>query len=398
MRSRGHDFVAPPGRVYPFVMKSPRVLLATSVASVLVIGACAPVDRDDDATSAPTATPDAVADTAEATAGPDDLTGNTEGPELLVATEAPTRTVEPMPTSTGPSGVISAAEAEETIVRLLGAASDSIEETGEEAEELRQQAFAASELLAQRAARRIERLGGGEAEFVFDPAVDEPLILAVSRLDPEDEDSPGVILAQTVPESDMPVLHLAVYNADVEDYRITWQAPMLPGTELPTFERLSQGSPLLPASDAGELFASPNDILDSLVAELAYPDPEDTEDIDAGSYLEELQVQFADQEEAVADFATFSQTHGVRVSSIQTLEAPNGSALLLAVITRDSIFEVISGQQLDTPSVFRALADVGVVYDEATVSTAIFVAIEISEEGPAELIAVREQFVDAQGE
>lgn len=393
-------------------MKLTRSIPAALVVSALALGACAPSDNDDGTPADPTTEASDAIDTesstatAEVTDAPDTSDEATDASEVTDApTDAPGDDVDstdgPTDAPTGgaetASAVISSDEAQEIVEDLLITGAESLEVQGDEAEELRQEAFAGSELRAQRAARRIDRLGGGEPEFVFDPEADEPLVVAISRRELYGESVPFFI-AQTVREDDVPVLHVVAQENEEDGYRIVWQAPMLPGTELEEFNALSIGSPVRDYSDGEGLTASPRGVMDTFVADLAYPEPEISGEIDDEAYIQEAQAEFVAQQEATANFAGFSQTHEVRQSDLRSLELTDGSIMVFGVAARDTEFDVLEGHQLNVPPFFEALSGTSVAYESAYVHTSVFVAFRVSDEDPAQMVAVREQIVEADGE
>jgi hypothetical protein len=59
-------------------------------------------------------------------------------------------------------------------------------------------------------------------------------------------DATKYIVAQTVPEDDVPRLHLLATGGDPRNFRIVWEGDMPPGTEVGLFDRRSVGSSVSP--------------------------------------------------------------------------------------------------------------------------------------------------------
>lgn len=118
----------------------------------------------------------------------------------------------------------------------------------------------------------------------------EPNVLAVSRAD---DQSPDLILVQTTPRGQLPELHLLSRPAEGGGFRITWSAPMLPETEVGTFDRRSVGSPVL-RSGGGDLVTPPGTALTGLAAYIDYP-PTDAPDVRTNGYAPQVRKSADEQ-------------------------------------------------------------------------------------------------------
>lgn len=387
-----------PPKVYHFVMKLLRPALALTLSASLLLSACSGTEDPDEGTDTTSGAVDDAAGTSDpadgdattATGDSADATG-----DAGVSTAAPGDAAQSTddgrvtPSADG-AGAISVEEAEEIAATLMRQAANSQNADTEEAAELNEQTFVGSELRAAQAATELREVG---IQPVIDYHPTSPNVLAISR---DDGESPAFIVVQSVPESGLPELHLMVSEDEGETWRIGWSAPMLAGTEVPTFDPRSEGSPVL-REGKGELNWSPSQVVDQLFVILDYPFADDRPDFRTNDYGPQVRKAADEQAAAVADQATLTQEHDLRSGTLRTIELADGSAITFPVLRRTSTFDVRSGTYLEAPPAFAHLAGEDTITDSAQMTTDVFLAVHIKKEGDPVVIAAREQVVRSDG-
>ncbi|NLG23220.1 MAG: hypothetical protein GX555_17505, partial [Actinomycetales bacterium] len=218
-------------------------------------------------------------------------------------------------------------------------------------------------------------------------------VLSISR---EDGESPAYMVVQTVPESGLPELHLLVSEDDGANWLIGWSAPMLAGTEVPTFDPRSEGSPVM-REGKGDLNMSPSQAVDRLFQILDFPFDEERPDFRTMDYGPQVRDAVEAQAAAVADQATLTQEHNLRTGTLRTIELADGSALTFPVLLRTNTFDVKSGTYLEAPPAFAHFAGEDIINNSATIMTDVFLAVHIKTDGTPVVLAAREQVVGASG-
>lgn len=384
-------------------MKLSHSALSLALASSLLLAACSGSEEPEESTDTSSATAEDTAPDDGATTDGD--VGEATGDTATSTGDAATSTDDASTATAGPDeyaddgaitapadgvGVIPVEEAEEVAGELLKQAADSQNAEGEEATELNEATFVGSELRAANAASRLSEVG---LEPVIDYHPYDVNVLSISR---EDEQSPAYMVVQSVPESGLPELHLLVSEDDGETWRIGWSAPMLAGTEVPTFDPRSEGSPVL-REGKGDLNWSPSQVVDQLFLILDYPFDEDRPDFRTNDYGPEVRRAAEAQAAAVADQATLTQDHSLRTGTMRTIELADGSALTFPVLMRTSTFDVKSGTYLEAPPAFAHFAGEDTITNRATMTTDVFLAVHVKTDGDPVVIAAREQVVGASG-
>lgn len=380
-------------------MKLSHAALSLALTSSLLLAACSGSEEPEEPTDTASATAEDSAattdgDTAEATGDVSTETGDsaTATGDASTATAGPGENAD-RGTVTAPAdgvGVISVEEAEEIAQTLLKQAADSQNADPEEAAELNEATFVGSELRAAVAATELREVG---LQPVIDYHPYDVNVLSISR---QDDQSPAFMVVQTVPESGLPELHLLVSEDDGATWRIGWSAPMLAGTEVPTFDPRSEGSPVL-REGKGDLNWSPSQVVDQLFLILDYPFDEDRPDFRTNDYGPQVRKAAEEQAAAVAEQATLTQEHDLRTGTLRTIELADGSALTFPVLRRTSTFDVKSGTYLEAPTAFAHFAGEDVINNSATMTTDVFLAVHIKKDGDPVVIAAREQVVGASG-
>lgn len=393
-------------------MKFSRSTLAVTLSSALLLSACSGGDAEEPtaATTPSAATPAATVDDASATSDSSDTAVGTAdeasattvaGPaDDAAATTAPaddaSATTVAM-TTDEEGAALSLEEAEAAAATVLTARVRADQGDGADVKDFQRKSMMGSVRTAHEAADRLEGVMGEPAEVDLEENPVEPNVLAISR---DDGQLPMFLLVQTVPEGGLPVLHLLESRTgEAKDFRISWEAPMLPGTEVPTFDRRSLGSPVL-REGKGDLTMSPRDLLKSVAAYISYPQPEETPDYRTHGYAPAVRRAAETQAGQVAGQARLTEKNWLVSEDTKTLLFEDGSAFVMGTLLRDTQFDVTSGAELAPPDSFRVFQDSGTLSDEAVLRTMVFIGMRAPSqdvEFKPEMIAAREQLVDAWG-
>jgi hypothetical protein len=371
-------------------MNFPRMTVAVTLTSALVLSACTGGDTTDGGTTGSTSGTTST-DGASTTATDEDAS-TASADDAAQATDDATAM-----TTDAEQAAMSVEEAETVAAAVLDARLAALKANGKKARRARAAAFDDSARTAAAGADKTESVFGRSPESKAKQAA-EPNVLAISR---EDGKRPVVLLVQTVPQKKKaPVLHLMEsQSGEPEDFRITWEAAMLPGTELPSFDRRSVGTPVL-RKGAGDLVNTPDSTLKHLAASLTWPRDEDIAEYRTHGYGPAVRRANNSQAAAVADQATLRERNRLVDDRTQTLLFEDGSAFITGTIRRDTTFTVKDNSVLNPPESFRVFVDDGELSDEAVLRTTVMVGMRSpakSEKFKPEMIAAREQLVDAWG-
>lgn len=362
------------------MVKSSRLAAVAALSCVLVVSGCSGSETGADIE--PDSPPSSAADESAATS---DGVGATA--DAGVTTAAP---------SEGDSvAVMGIEQAESTAIRLLTSAESVREGNGKAIEDALAATYRGRAREAAAAADELEVVTGKPKprDLIADPIT--PNVLAISR---EDGRGPDVILVQTVPETGPPILYLMTSPQRTENFRITWSAQMLAGTEVGTFDRRSLGSPVLRDDARSDAVAqAPASVLEDLAGSIDYPGAAQAK-LRTNGYAPAVRKAAAAQAEEVSRQADFTETNSVSDARTRTLLREDGSAITFALLERESTFDIKSGMELTPPEPFVALADDESLTDRASLDTAVFVAMTIpAGSGRPEMIAATEQIVGASG-
>ncbi|MGB3185377.1 MAG: hypothetical protein WBG36_16210 [Ornithinimicrobium sp.] len=352
-------------------MKYPRMAAVAALSSLALVTACSG-SEDEPTTDAATST--------EATAGDDaaqtsDVAGATAEPDESEGV-----------------GALSTEQAEEIAADLLTKAAQVNNGDGEDIEEAAAAAYRGNAEVSALASDQLEEVSGQpeQRDLIANPV--EPNVLAISR---DDGQSPLLMLVQTVPESGLPELFVMASPGEPEDFRIVWSAPMLPGTDIGTFDRRSQGTPIL-REGAGDLPQSPEKVLTGLADYIGYPLGE-VETYTTNGYAPQVRDAGDAQADAVAQQAEFTESNTL-TNRTYTFIREDGSAVTFASLERESDFDVRSGMELTPPDEFLVFDDDESITSQATLNSYVYVAMTIpQDDGDPEMIAAREQLVSADG-
>ncbi|MFK5633214.1 hypothetical protein [Ornithinimicrobium sp. LYQ103] len=376
-------------------MKYSRLTVAVTLSSALVLSACTGGDTPDAASTTPAADAVSTEDTAltstpDLAATSDDATTTTSA-----GTDDASQTTVAMSTEED-EAVLSVEDAETVAAALLEARHEAFQGDGEDARDAQQRAFMSTARTAAEAADRLEGVLGEPAEEGGD-TVPEPNVLAISR---DDGELPQLLLVQTVPDDGVPLLHLMESRTgEQKDFRIVWEAPMLPGTSVPTFDRRSVGTPVL-RDGTGDLAVPPHETLKVLASYISWPQPEEVPDYRTHGYSPAVREAAQQQADAVADQADLREKNWIVSDDTRTLLFEDGTGFVLGSLLRDTTFTVRPSSVLTPPDTFAVFADDEEITDEAVLRTSVFVALRVAsseQDLKPEMIAAREQLVDAWG-
>ncbi len=357
-------------------MKSVRFTAICALSSLLLISACS--DGDSQSASEESAST-AAADGGAATS---DASTETEQPGDDAAATAQDQGV----------AVMSVEDAEAIASDLLTKAALVSNGDGEDIEEDVDGAFRGSTAVSALAADELESVSGApdQRDLIADPV--EPNVLAISR---EDEESPMLLLVQTVTESGAPELYVMAGNGDADTFRIVWWAPMLPGTDIGTFDRRSAGSPIL-REGKDDLSQSPKELLTAFGASIDYPVGEDMQ-VKTNGYAPQVREAAQTQGAEVSEQADYSESNTLKTQTY-TFFREDGSAVTFATLKRESDFDVRDGMELTPPEEFLVFEDDSSITSQARLNTYVSVAMTIpTDSDRPEMIAAREQMVSASG-
>lgn len=380
-------------------MKFSRTTLAATLCSALVLTACSgedPVEEQGTGAAATQTTGPLGADDADATT--DDAAVTDQAATTAGAADDEDTTEVAMATDEV-TAALPLAEAEEAALTVLTARFQADQGDGADIRDAQRQSMMGNVRAAHEAADQLESVTGEPAQLDLEAGAFEPIVLAVSK---EDGELPVFLLVQTVPEEGgVPLLHLLESRTgESADFRISWEATMLPGTELPSFDRRSVGSPVL-RSGSGDLTIAPRDLLKSVASYISYPQPDDTPDYRTHGYAPAVRRAAQDQADAVAGQATLQEKNWLVSEDTKTLLFDDGSAFVMGTLLRDTQFQVAGGSELNPTDTFRVFQDSSVLSDHAVLRTMVFIGMRAPSEQvefKPEMIAAREQLVDAWGE
>lgn len=381
-------------------MQFSRLTVAVTLSSALFVTACTGSDDPDEgATPAPTtSTDDAAATSGDAGTATTDTgvaTDDSAVTDAAAVTDDAASTTVAMTTDEG-EAVLSVDEAQEIASSVLGERYRAYTAGNSVIAAAQERAFVGSARTAAQAEVSLRHnLGLKEDQPV--ERLEDPNVLAISR---DDGEQPALLLVQTVPESGVPMLHLLESTDDqAEQFSIAWEASMLPGTELPTFDRRSVGTPVL-RTGQGELVEMPRDTLKKLAAFISWPAPEDDPGMVTNGYAEAVREAAQEQADAVAAQASLREKNWLVSEDTTTLMFEDGSAFVIGSLLRDTTFTVKGDAILTPPESFLVFSDDGELTDEAVLRTSVFVGMHVPAEGQdvkPTVIAAREQLVDAWG-
>ena len=356
-------------------MKSSRLAAVAALSSVLLVSACSGSEGDGSSSSE-----DASASQSSGGGGGQDDAQSSGADDDTVTAEA--------------EGVASVDtdEAEAIAADLLTKAAKVSNGDGNEITSDAKAAYRGHAYYAALAADQLEEIEGEPPvrDLITDPV--EPTVLAISR---DDGEFPLLMLVQTVPESGPPELYVMASPDEPENFRIVWWAPMLPGTDIGTFDRRTVGSPIL-REGAGDLARSPQKVYAALADSIDYPVGEPFK-AKTNGYAPAVREAAAEQADEVSEQAELTESNELR-TRMYTFYREDGSAVSFAALKRETEFDVRDGMELTPPESFLVFNDDEAITGRARLNTYVYMALALpQDDSRPEMVAVREQLVSAVG-
>ncbi|MEP6649217.1 MAG: hypothetical protein ABJA74_04790, partial [Lapillicoccus sp.] len=222
-----------------------------------------------------------------------------------------------------------------------------------------------------------------------------PVVLAVSN----GLGYPRSMVVQTTrAKSGLPVLSLLVTPDVRTSFKIAASAPMLPATEVPAFDQVTQGAPSL-GDDAAGLAVEPEKLVGTYAASLSYPAPTAAT---AGQFTDDafatrIKAAAKDQADKVASVGSFTEQHLAKdVAGGLRLAGDRGALAFTVMERKDTVLNKTSGA-INVSEQFKALTGLSSVKAEATLDTLEFVVFVIPDSGQAQAVAAQEHLVSATG-
>jgi hypothetical protein len=173
---------------------------------------------------------------------------------------------------------------------------------------------------------------------------------------------------------------------------------MLPSSEVPAFDQLTQGAPVL-GDDATGLATDPEKLLAAYAASLAFPAPAAGADPPFGddAFAAKLKQSAKAQNDALSGVGTFTQQHQAK-DVVGGLRLAGGKgALVFAVMTRkDTLLNRTQGTITPSPQ-FQALTGLTSIKAEAVQDSLELVLFVVPDSGRAQVVGAEEHLVSASG-
>ncbi len=288
----------------------------------------------------------------------------------------------------GPRASVIAAQVTTLAARATAAAA------GADGDALRATAFTGDALAATNADAKLAATSSQAQKDALVLTSAAPVVLAVSN----GLSYPRQVLVQTTrAKSGLPVLSLLSTPDARTPFRIAASATMLPSAEVPSFDKLAQGAPLLGAG-AG-LAVEPQKLLAAYAASLAFPAP-----------AADANAPFADDSFSAAVHKNAQvQSDGLKGSGTLTSQssakdvvggfkvAGDRGALVFTVIQRTDTILNPNQATIAAPAQFTALTGLSNIKAEATLDNLEFVVFVVPASGQARVVAAQEHLVGATG-
>lgn len=300
--------------------------------------------------------------------------------------DAPTATV---------GGAVSSARAQAIAAQVVEAAQKSTAAPGADGDALRAAAYTGDALTAAQADAKLAGTLTQEQKDALALTPAAPVVLAVSN----GLSYPRSMVVQTTrAKSGLPVLSLLVTPDVRTPFKIAASAVMLPATEVPAFDQVTQGAPAL-GDDAAGLAVTPEKLAGAYAASLAYPAPAASGDqpFTDDAFATKVKAAAKDQAGKLESVGSFTEQHLAKDVTGGLRLAGDRGALAFAVMERkDTVLNKTSGT-INVSDQFKALTGLSSVKAEATLDTLEFVAFVIPDSGQAQVVAAEEHLVSATG-
>jgi hypothetical protein len=300
--------------------------------------------------------------------------------------DAPTATV---------GGAVSSSRAQTIAAQVMDTAQKASAAPGAEGDTLRDAAYTGDALTAAKADAKLAPTLSQDQKDALALTPAAPVVLAVSN----GLSYPRSMVVQTTrAKSGLPVLSLLVTPDVRTPFKIAASAPMLPATEVPAFDQVTQGAPSL-GDDAAGLAIDPKKLTGDYAASLAYPaaaasgDRSFTDD----AFATKIKAAAKDQAEKVASVGTFTEQHLAKdVAGGLRLAGDRGALAFTVLERKDTVLNKTTGT-INVSEQFKALTGLSSVKAEATLDTLQFVVFVIPNSGQAQAVAAQEYLIGATG-
>jgi hypothetical protein len=292
-------------------------------------------------------------------------------------------------------GAVSSSRAQSIAAQVVETAQKAAATPGTDGDALRDEAFTGDALTAAKADAKLAGTLTQDQKDALALTDAPPVVLAVSN----GLSYPRSMVVQTTrAKSGLPVLSLLVTPDVRTPFKIATSAPMLPATEVPAFDQVTQGAPSL-GDDPSGLAVEPEKLVGAYAASLGYPapapatDPPFTDD----AFANKVKTAAKDQADKIASVGTFTEQHLAKDVAGGLRLAGDRGALAFGVIERkDTVLNKTTGT-INVSDQFKALTGLPSVKAEATLDTLEFVVFVIPSSGQAQAVAAEEHLVSASG-
>ena len=300
--------------------------------------------------------------------------------------DAPTATV---------GGAVSSSRAQSIAAQVVQTAEKAAATPGADGDSLRDAAYTGDALTAAKADAKLAGTLTQDQKDALTLTDAPPVVLAVSN----GLSYPRSMIVQTTrAKSGLPVLSLLVTPDVRTPFKIAASAPMLPATEVPAFDQVTQGAPSL-GDDPSGLAVEPEKLVAAYAASLAYPTPNPATDppFTDDAFANKIKAAAKDQADKIASVGTFTEQHLAKdVAGGLRLAGDRGALAFTVIERKDTVLNKTTGT-INVSDQFKTLTGLSSVKAEATLDTLEFVVFVIPASGQAQAVAAEEHLVAASG-
>jgi hypothetical protein len=300
--------------------------------------------------------------------------------------DAPTATV---------GGAVSSSRAQSIAAQVVDTAQKASATPGADGDALRDAAYTGDALTAAKADAKLAGTLTQDQKDALALTDAPPVVLAVSN----GLGYPRSMVVQTTrAKSGLPVLSLLVTPDVRTPFKIAASAPMLPATEVPAFDQVTQGAPSL-GDDPSGLAVDPEKLVAAYAASLAFPAPQPASDpsFTDDAFSNKVKAAAKDQSDKIASVGTFTEQHLAKdVAGGLRLAGDRGALAFTVIERKDTVLNKTTGT-INVSDQFKTLTGLSSVKAEATLDTLEFVVFVIPSSGQAQAVAAEEHLVAASG-
>jgi hypothetical protein len=301
-------------------------------------------------------------------------------------TDPPTATV---------GGAVSGSRAQSIAAQVVETAQKASATPGADGDALRDAAFTGDALTAAKADAKLAPTLTQDQKDALALTDAPPVVLAVSN----GLGYPRSMVVQTTrAKSGLPVLSLLVTPDVRTPFKIAASAPMLPATEVPAFDQVTQGAPAL-GDDPSGLAIDPEKLVAAYAASLAFPappaaaDPPFTDD----AFANKIKAAAKDQADKISTVGSFTEQHLAKdVAGGLRLAGDRGALAFTVMERKDTVLNKTTGT-INVSDQFKTLTGLSSVKAEANLDTLEFVVFVVPSSGQAQAVAAEEHLVNASG-